>query len=146
MNACFWVLLMAVARSSFGQALPAAEASPISTGFELPTTAGTLNYAVSVGETLNWGYYTGSGAVDATNLSGDLGYISEQQAGSIQHGSGRWPFLGHERLLLQFCKLGAIPANQRGPVDLCAFGQLGLFAGDSDDWPHWSAGSRRSGY
>ncbi len=73
------VLLMAVARSSFGQALPAAEASPISTGFELPTIAGTLNYAVSVGETLNWGYYTGSGSVEGTNLSGDLGYISNSK-------------------------------------------------------------------
>jgi hypothetical protein len=73
------LLLMTVAPAAFGQALPAAEASPISTGFELPTTAGTLDYALSVGESLTWGYYTGAGTVYGTNLSGDLGYISSSQ-------------------------------------------------------------------
>jgi hypothetical protein len=70
------VLLITVAPAAFGQALPAAQASPISTGFELPMTAGTLQYAVSASESLSWGYYGASGTSTATNLTGDLGYIS----------------------------------------------------------------------
>jgi hypothetical protein len=60
----------------FAQAIPAAEASPISTGFALPLTAGTLQYAVSASESLTWGYYSSSGAAASTNLTGDLAYIS----------------------------------------------------------------------
>src|ERR1039457_2408601 len=67
------VLLITVAPAAFGQALPAAQASPISTGFELPMTAGTLQYAVSASESLSWGYYGTSGTATATNLTGDLG-------------------------------------------------------------------------
>ena len=73
------VLLITVAPAAFGQALPAAQASPISTGFELPMTAGTLQYAVSASESLSWGYYGNSGAAAATNLTGDLGYISNSK-------------------------------------------------------------------
>jgi hypothetical protein len=75
------VLLITVAPAAFGQALPAAQASPISTGFELPMTAGTLQYAVSASETLSWGYYSNSnsGTATATNLTGDLGYISNSK-------------------------------------------------------------------
>ena len=70
------VLLITVAPAAFGQALPAAQASPISTGFELPMAAGTLQYAVSASESLDWGYYSNSGATEGTNLTGDLGFIS----------------------------------------------------------------------
>ena len=35
----------AMATAAFAQALPAAEASPISTGFTLPRAAGSLQYA-----------------------------------------------------------------------------------------------------
>ena len=73
------VLLIAVAPAAFGQALPAAQASPISTGFELPMTAGTLQYAVSASESLSWGYYGNSGVTAGTNLTGDLGYISNSK-------------------------------------------------------------------
>ena len=73
------VLLITVAPAAFGQALPAAQASPISTGFELPMTAGTLQYAVTASESLSWGYYGNSGAAAATNLTGDLGYISNSK-------------------------------------------------------------------
>ena len=73
------VLLIAVAPAAFGQALPAAQASPISTGFELPMTAGTLQYAVSASESLSWGYYGNSGVAAGTNLTGDLGYISNSK-------------------------------------------------------------------
>src|ERR1017187_6654635 len=70
------VLLITVAPAAFGQALPAAQASPISTGFELPMIAGTLQYAVSASESLSWGYYNNSGITEVTNLTGDLGFIS----------------------------------------------------------------------
>lgn len=73
------VLLMMIAPAAFGQALPAAEAAPISTGFSLPRTAGTLQYAVSASESLVWGYYGNSGAAFATNLTGDLAYLSNSK-------------------------------------------------------------------
>jgi len=63
-----------------GQALPAAEASPISTGFSLPRAAGSLQYAVSASETLSWGYYGNNGAAEATNVSGDVAYLSSAKA------------------------------------------------------------------
>ncbi len=69
------VLLMTFAPSALAQALPAAQASPISTGFALPRSEGTLQYAVSASETLNSGYY-GAGLAAATNLSGDMAYLS----------------------------------------------------------------------
>jgi hypothetical protein len=62
--------------SARAQALPAAEAAPISTGFALPTTLGTLQYAVTASQSFVWGYYGGSGATASTNLSGDLAYLS----------------------------------------------------------------------
>ena len=76
-----WFSILAVSialttSAAFGQALPAAEASPISTGFALPLTAGTLQYGVSASESLYWGYYNTPGTVAATNVSGDLAYIS----------------------------------------------------------------------
>jgi hypothetical protein len=75
------VLFITVAPAAFGQALPAAQASPISTGFELPMIAGTLQYAVSASETVSWGNYinSNSGTATATNLTGDLGYISNSK-------------------------------------------------------------------
>ena len=69
------VLLMMIAPALIGQALPTAEASPVSTGFYLPHAAGTLQYAVSASESLVWGYY-GSGASSSTNVTGDLAYLS----------------------------------------------------------------------
>jgi hypothetical protein len=59
-----------------GQALPAAEASPISTGFVLPTTSGTLSYSLTASENLNWGFYSNSGRSAGTSMSGNLGFIS----------------------------------------------------------------------
>jgi hypothetical protein len=61
------------------QALPAAEASPISTGFALPTSLGTLSYAVSGSESLIWGYYGKSGPSTSTSVSGDLAYLSNSK-------------------------------------------------------------------
>ena len=71
--------LLAIPATSGAQAIPAAEASPISTGFALPSVAGTLQYAVSASESLTWGYYGNSGAASATNLTGDLAYISNSK-------------------------------------------------------------------
>lgn len=73
------LLLMMNAAAGLGQALPAAEAAPISTGFSLPRAAGTLNYAVSASESLTWGYYGDQGAASGTNLTGDVGYISNSK-------------------------------------------------------------------
>jgi hypothetical protein len=72
------VPLMTIAPSALAQALPAAEASTPSTGFALPRAEGTLRYAVSASETLTWGYY-GAGAASASNLSGDLAYLSSSK-------------------------------------------------------------------
>jgi hypothetical protein len=69
-------LLLPVGRAAFGQALPTAEAAPISTGFELPRTAGTLSYSVSANESLYSGYYGNSGLSTSTGLNGNLAFIS----------------------------------------------------------------------
>jgi hypothetical protein len=74
------VLIMQITPpSALAQALPAAEAAPISTGFALPRTAGTLQYAVSASESLSWGFYGNQGADSATNLTGDVAYISNSK-------------------------------------------------------------------
>ena len=73
------VLSAAAARSAAAQALPAAEASPISTGFSLPVTSGSLTYALSASETVNWGFFSNSTETESTNVSGDLGYISNSK-------------------------------------------------------------------
>lgn len=68
---------MVLAVSAAGaQALPTAEASPVSTGFSLPTIGGSLQWAVSASSSLSWGYYNQSGASQGANLSGDLAYLS----------------------------------------------------------------------
>lgn len=69
----------AVALPALGQALPTAEASPISTGFVLPTASGMLSYSVSASESLSWGFYSNSGHSSAANVSGNLGYISNSK-------------------------------------------------------------------
>jgi len=69
-------LLMPTGTCALGQALPAAEAAPVSTGFALPTALGSLQYAVSASQSLVWGYYDVSGVASSTNLTGDLAYLS----------------------------------------------------------------------
>lgn len=73
------VLFMPAGNTVFAQALPAAEASPISTGFALPTTLGSLQYAVSASQSLVWGYYGNSGVSAASNLTGDIAYLSDSK-------------------------------------------------------------------
>ena len=66
----------AIITTALAQALPAAEVTPISTGFALPRAAGSLQYAVSAAESLTWGYYGNSGPASGTLLTGDLAYLS----------------------------------------------------------------------
>ncbi len=85
------VVFMPLGNTAFAQALPAAEASPISTGFALPTTLGSLQYAVSASQSLVWGYYSGAGVASSTNLSGDVAYLSnnKQNPFSLVFSGGR---------------------------------------------------------
>jgi len=79
----FAIALIAVAVPLFAvggasaQALPAAEASPISTGFSIPSVGGSLHWAVSASSSLDWGYYSQSGAATGVALSGNVGYLSQ---------------------------------------------------------------------
>jgi hypothetical protein len=72
-------LLMPTGHAAVGQALPAAEAAPISTGFALPTTLGSLQYSMSASQSLTWGYFGDSGAAASTNLAGDVAYLSNSK-------------------------------------------------------------------
>jgi hypothetical protein len=65
--------------AALAQALPAASASPISTGFALPSAAGTLQYAVSASESISSNNFGSSGVSDFSNLSGDLAFITGNQ-------------------------------------------------------------------
>ena len=90
-------LPVTIATAALGQALPAAEAAPISTGFALPRAAGTLNYAVSASEVLTWGYYGNQGAASGTNVSGDVGYLSNSKRypfSMVFSGGHSWSTLG----------------------------------------------------
>jgi hypothetical protein len=73
------LLLVAADAGAHAQALPAAEASPISTGFTLPHAAGTLNYAVSASESVATNRFGNSGTSAYSNLSGDLAFITDSQ-------------------------------------------------------------------
>ena len=68
--------LLAHPAMSGAQALPAASASPISTGFSLPSTSGTLQYALSASQSLSSNYLGNSGVASFTNLTGDLAFIA----------------------------------------------------------------------
>src|SRR5947208_16503963 len=69
---------------SNAQALPAATADPISTGFQLPTASGSLQYSVSGIESLTSGYYGGSGLQAATGVAGNLAVITSSKAYPFQ--------------------------------------------------------------
>jgi len=70
--------LLAHPAISGAQALPAATASPISTGFTLPSSAGTLQYALSASQSLTSNYFGNAGVASSTNLNGDLAFISSR--------------------------------------------------------------------
>lgn len=68
--------LLTGAERARAQALPAATASPVSTGFELPTTAGSLQFSLGASESLSSGYYSGSGWVSQTGANGNVALIT----------------------------------------------------------------------
>jgi hypothetical protein len=72
-------LVLSAGRPAYAQALPAAEAAPISTGFALPTSLGSLQYGISASQSLVWGFYSNSGPSASTNLNGDLAYLSNSK-------------------------------------------------------------------
>ena len=76
----FLVVLAPAGPALMAQALPAAEAAPISTGFAFPSNLGSLQYAVSASQSLTWGFYGNSGAAAATNVTGDIAYLSNSKA------------------------------------------------------------------
>jgi hypothetical protein len=91
--------LLIAAHGALAQAIPAAEAAPISTGFSIPRTAGTLNYAASASESVFWGYDGTAGTSATTNVSGDVAYLSSSKrdpfssvfSGGYSWGSGNIP-------------------------------------------------------
>jgi hypothetical protein len=78
-KAALFLLLPLVTVPSVGQAMPVATASPISTGFSLPSLAGSLQYAVSASQSVSSNYFGNTGINSSTNLSGDLAYIANNQ-------------------------------------------------------------------
>ena len=85
--------LLGAAHAALGQAIPAAEASPISTGFSIPSLAGSLQWGVTASESLTWGYYSGNNVAEFTNLSGDLAYLSNSAKdpfGIVASGGRSW--------------------------------------------------------
>lgn len=93
------VMSAGTGESAFAQALPTAEASPVSTGFSLPVSSGSLTYSLSASESLNWGFFSNGAKTESTNVSGDLGYISTSKrdpfsallAGGRAFGTGGQP-------------------------------------------------------
>lgn len=73
------MLSFAVPMGAFGQAIPAASADPISTGFQLPSVAGSMRYSVGAVESLSSGYYQGSGWDSATGVNGNLAVITSSK-------------------------------------------------------------------
>ncbi len=77
-KAALWMLLPLVALPvpSIAQAIPVATAPSISTGFTLPSLAGTMQYAVSASQSYSSNYFGNSSVNTSTNLSGDLAFIT----------------------------------------------------------------------
>lgn len=63
-----------------GQALPAASADAVSTGFKLPTTAGSMSYSVSGNESFSSGFYSNTGWQSATGVTGNFAMITSSRS------------------------------------------------------------------
>lgn len=74
------LLSLGLTSAAYGQALPAATADPISTGFHLPTTAGQLSYSLSASENFTSGFFTSTGWQSSTSLSGNLAMITASRS------------------------------------------------------------------
>ncbi len=64
------------ARLAVGQSVPVRSGSPLYTGFQLPTIAGTLHYSLSAAERVTFGYDNTVGTVSAATFSGNVGLIT----------------------------------------------------------------------
>ena len=71
--------LAAIPSASEAQAVPTAEVAPVSTGFALPSVAGSLQYALSASESVSSDSYGTPGVVPSTYLTGDLAFITSSQ-------------------------------------------------------------------
>ena len=71
--------LAAIPSASEAQAVPTAEVAPVSTGFALPSVAGSLQYALSASESVSSDSYGTPGVVPSTYLTGDLAFITGSQ-------------------------------------------------------------------
>ena len=79
MAALFMLLPLTIPATIVAQALPAASASPNSTGFCLPSASGTLQYAVTASQSMASNYFGNAGVNSSTNLSGDLAFITNSE-------------------------------------------------------------------
>ncbi len=77
---CLFSLVL-VSLPLMGQAVPAGEtAAPVtSPGFNLPTVSGTLQYSLSVSESISNGFYNNTGIASSTNFSGNVALITASQ-------------------------------------------------------------------
>jgi hypothetical protein len=70
------ISMLSLGSPSLGQAIPAASSNPPSTGFQLPSIAGTMSYSLSANETFTTGYYGGTGTDTSTGVNGNLALIT----------------------------------------------------------------------
>ena len=75
----FLLLAFSGSLSAAAQATPAVTVSPGYDGFQFPTVAGSLHFAVSASEVAYVGNNGSGGASASTNISGDVAYLSQSQ-------------------------------------------------------------------
>ncbi len=74
------MLLLALSSVAYGQAVPTATASGGSSGPGGPSWVdGTVHYALTASELVQLGYYGSGNVTEATNLSGNVGYVSKSE-------------------------------------------------------------------
>ncbi len=73
------LLLPGLILPAAAQARPNVQGSPSYRGFHLPTTGGSLSYAVTLSGNVTNGYNGGSGTSGFTTVSGDLAYLTESK-------------------------------------------------------------------
>jgi hypothetical protein len=76
------VLILIMASSAHGQAVPSGASTPISTigsGPNLPTLDGIFHYALSASEAIQYGYYGPGEVTNSTILSGDAAYTGKSE-------------------------------------------------------------------
>src|SRR5260370_25447601 len=74
------MLLLALSSVAYGQAVPTATAWGGSTGpGGRSWVDGTVHYALTASELVQLGYYGSGNVTEATNLSGNVGYVSKNE-------------------------------------------------------------------